>query len=1064
MPTDPSDPQTPDGKPWFAQTLQAAVPIAFLPLRLETRFCADSNGQPQLWIRAFPDDVHVDSFEPELTAAELAARQAFLANPDASSADANKRLGAWRSLAQRFGAARAAWIVSPDAGTAGSKASDWTRAATTHLLPERLIFTAYDAAGGVLRQAGAAIADGLALGPSPSGGDPATDPGLAWMREFQKAIDVGMAIRLPISATQAAKGFTRVLVFGVNSKLATTEGAKRFALALDAHHYTDGLEVLPLGTPTNNADGVKAGYSTNDPGYADSFAVERSAPRTPSADGRGDGDRLAAALGVPSPHFAFVRGSDGRHDDAPAAMNTVLWPATLGYYLQNLVTGAVPDPDNVIAAARAHHSAWVRARGPWPTLRIGRQPYGLVPVVSSRSYQANEGGPLLSRLFGLLQGLRAFWQSSASQVPRVLPGSDPDQTLATVLGMSPRSTSYAGRTVLGPQFNDYYWRFIGQSVDSTWFTRLSQLSTSLLGAAGPMMAATRLGNAAYLDKHFSLGSVLVTPSPGDTALPDNNNYLAAFAGMTVAKLLEVGPPASPVALLWLLARHAALRQYVDSAYGLLGAAVAPADKLEPELIDISPLDQTARVWDQLALSAPNVGPVGAYLELHKQDGPGPFVEFWRALGVLSTTTTAELDNALREALDLSSFRLDAWFTSLASERLDQVRKQSGNGQTLYVGAYGWVEDVLPKGQGASWGYVHAPSLAHATTAAVLRSGYLAHQTGGSSAAAIDLSSTRTRRALQLIEGVRAGQPLGAELGYQLERALHERSLDVYIAPFRSVVETGEIAGDPVVDGLALLDTRVNIPWGTKGLPAADSPEFHTLDGLLTELAEALDALSDLMLADSVHHLVGGSPLRAGATVDALGRGDAPPPEIEVTRVPRRGGVITHRLSVLLPDVPAAGWPATPRSQAEPRLAAFAAGILGLSVACSRAREPDRCGGQYAVQRCAVARRHGARPTRRVGARRAVDRRFGPVRDRAATAARRLGHAARGYAPGCDRSAGAGSRSRRRAGAPHDRRAAHGGGQRTSSLGKYSGRYGRRLRHARSDGRRRCRHGRATRAC
>jgi hypothetical protein len=911
---------------WFDPPLQAAVPIAFLPLRLETRFGADASGAPQLWVRAFPDDVHVDSFEPELTPAERAARQVFFADPQATGADASSRLAAWADMARRFGAARAAWILSPDAATAGSKASDWTRAANTTLLPDRLIFTACDSEGGVVRQAGAEIADEIALGPSPGGGDPSGDENLRWMRDFQHAIDVGLAIRLPISAAQRASGFPRVMVFGVKSKLAPDQAAQRLARAIDAHHYTDGVELLPHGTPTNNADNVKAGYRSDDPGYAISFSVERGTPRTPSADGRADGDRLAAALGIPSAHFAFVSGSDGRHDDAPAAMNDVVWPATLGYYLQNLMNGAVPDPDNVIPAARAHFVQWTRARGPWPTMRIGRQPYGVVPVVSSRSFQAIEGGPLLPRLFALLQTLRPFWLSSADRVDRIVPGADPDATLAAILAMGPASTNYAGRTVLGPQFNGYYWRYIGQALDSSWFTTLSQMSTSLVGTSGKVVAATRVGNSAYLGKHFPLTAAVVEAPLRDAPLA--SNYLSAFAGMTFAQLRDAAPPASPVALLWLLARHAALRQYAESAYALLGTTVGAADKLEPELVNISPVAVTPRVWDHLATSAPNIGPVGSYLDQHKQDGPTPFKAFWDSLAALAKMNVTQLDSALRESIDLCSHRLDAWFTSLACQRLDTVRKQAGNQQTIYLGAYGWVENVQAKSAIASWGYVHAPSIGHATTAAVLRSGYLSHQSSGSNAAAIDLSSTRVRRALKVLDGIRAGQPLGAQLGYQLERMLHERTLDAYIARFRAFARTDEIAGDPVVDGLVLLEMRGQLKWDGTTFPAVGTPDYTALGSILDALADAVDAVSDLMLAESVHQLVGGSPLRAGATVDALGRGDNPPPEIAVTRTPRRGGVITHRLLVLLADGPASDWPLTPRGLAEPRLDALIASILG----------------------------------------------------------------------------------------------------------------------------------------
>ena len=43
------------------------VPIALLPLRIETRFF---NNATELRVRVFPDQVHVDAHEPELTSAE----------------------------------------------------------------------------------------------------------------------------------------------------------------------------------------------------------------------------------------------------------------------------------------------------------------------------------------------------------------------------------------------------------------------------------------------------------------------------------------------------------------------------------------------------------------------------------------------------------------------------------------------------------------------------------------------------------------------------------------------------------------------------------------------------------------------------------------------------------------------------------------------------------------------------------------------------------------------------------------------------------------------------------
>ena len=144
----------------------------------------------------------------------------------------------------------------------------------------------------------------------------------------------------------------------------------------------------------------------------------------------------------------------------------------------------------MVPAARDFFLNGYAPRGPWPTLRIGRQPYGIVPghagaAATSRARATSISAPLLA----LLESLRPTWQAASTQVPRVGLGSDPDATLAGVLGMSPRSETYVGRSVLGPQYNEYYWRFLAKPIDAAWWTRLGQLATSnlrtLASAAAP---------------------------------------------------------------------------------------------------------------------------------------------------------------------------------------------------------------------------------------------------------------------------------------------------------------------------------------------------------------------------------------------------------------------------------------------------------------------------------------------------------------------------------------------------------------------------------------------------
>ena len=79
--------------------------------------------------------------------------------------------------------------------------------------------------------------------------------------------------------------------------------------------------------------------------------------------------------------------------------------------------------------------------------------------------------------------------------------------------------------------------------------------------------------------------------------------------------------------------------------------------------------------------------------------------FLAALDVLAAAPAAELEWAFRGVLDLFSSRIDAWFTSFATARLDELRAERPQG--VHVGCYGWVEDLQPDSGPAadSLGYI-----------------------------------------------------------------------------------------------------------------------------------------------------------------------------------------------------------------------------------------------------------------------------------------------------------------------------------------------------------------------
>src|SRR5262245_2177576 len=86
--------------------LDAAYPVALLPVRVETRFGTD-DGKPCLRVRIYPDEIAADPHEPELTADEQAAGQTYWRSGWQPAAEP----AAWRALLVRYAAPRAAWIA-----------------------------------------------------------------------------------------------------------------------------------------------------------------------------------------------------------------------------------------------------------------------------------------------------------------------------------------------------------------------------------------------------------------------------------------------------------------------------------------------------------------------------------------------------------------------------------------------------------------------------------------------------------------------------------------------------------------------------------------------------------------------------------------------------------------------------------------------------------------------------------------------------------------------------------------------------------------------------------------
>ena len=978
--------------------LTATVPCALLPVRLEARFDRQAT---RLRVRVFPDQIHVANHDPALTAEEREAGERYWRDRWAVGvgADTGAAHAAWALLSRSLAPTRAAYVaqvLTPDnladlgspAGPSfpnvAMRAGPFHRAPSVELQPDRWVVVGFRGGSEVLRKWGAPVRDDLTVGPTPdptaAAAPPAAtppaaeqpalpaDPGVAWLLDYDEAERAGMAVTLTDQDLTAGlvHGLDQLVVVGVDWTLEPVDAADRLAELLAKHRAAAGVSVLRQGTPTNLTADSRPAPRLDELAGADLLDPATPAPALGDQAG---GRRVARALGLADPAaLDRLPGAAATDDLGAFHMHNALWEATWGYFLDQIMDPLVDDA--TIARVRDHARRWLRGRGPLPALRVASQPYGLLPVVADAGWRP--GADVEDQIHQRMVPLRAVWARAVTQVARLGGSGRPDNDLLSVLATTPRSESFRFRAALGPVV-------LANVTGRDAAAQFQELSATMLLAIVGITRQPFGGRLALDDAHRRFTIPLVQRgvlSETDRLAPD---YISGVAQQVLSTggLLRLLRPQRPLGtLLHLLLAHGAQLEIAKGALRTVAEFETTSGGLTRARVKITPVERELHAIEQAddtpprfvttldgAISATAVAfqalqPVSgnraladhfATLGLEVLRGRRPTRElagFLDSLGVLAGLPTAELERLLTETLDCASHRLDAWFTSLASRRLDGLRAATPAG--VHVGGFGWVENLRPQAASDSLGYVHAPSVAQAATAAVLRSGYLSHRASGPDALAVDLSSSRVRLALDLLDGVREGQPLGALLGYRFERGLRERRVTLarYILPIRQLAplatSTDERAADEpleavaardVVNGVRLLKRWRDDPaafFAQPGLPAVGA-DRDDVDAELRRLADVLDAVSDLLLAEGVFQAVMGNSERAGAAIDALDR-QTGLPDVEVTRTPRAGVGFSHRLLLLFGDqAPPAAWAATAgdaRAAAEPRLNAWVARVLG----------------------------------------------------------------------------------------------------------------------------------------
>lgn len=1007
--------------------LDAELPLALLPVRIETRYI---GGDPssELLVRVFPDLIHADSHDPLLTTNEQDLAKAFWRQTWRAGDDVAAKDQAFAWLAEQTGPWRAAWVATE------MTPRNQEEAPTTPVPPEQALkppprFRVLDAAASgrpvyakLLPKrwvvmavvdnevkgtwVGAEIPETLVMAPGLADGGDVDGRGLLdeqalrWTHDVDEAERVGMLVRIDLDQL-GRRRFDSLFVVGINLDR-TSDDVESL---LDAHRYTDGLDLIPQGTATNATETVATPWHPSRPDLAAVRAGEldpRAASTRPDIATDGDlfrmlgADAVSVGLGLGG-NSPFDRSLHAGIPELPQseAMNRVLWPATFGHYFTSPLVGVIDDGG--LAWLRDWSTAFVRGGGPLPTLLVGAQPYGVIPACPiTPNAEPVSNIELVEHTIDQLS--HDWWNGAVERVPRIDPNTadsnpdgDADGSLAAVVAQVMGTVPHAAGLHL-------------RHVDGLRSEYNAQFGGDLFGLGLRALAFFDGDGNAYGDSPHNFAMVVYNllkddmdaPFSPESQLNDleyrRDDFLrsSAFEGIDFdddqrAYLEGLGATIRDDMIPLVAAHIERVRPIRDAiAPNDLNPSGTIGDDDDPQLFFSIYADAgEERNWNSPlvadGVTAEAVAELATFLTgvrsrvAGAQDSEGGYdaakpllhhlvnrsadiveTDAGRDLliagldGLIDITTSdpdavATIERLLRESIGVASYRLDAWFTAVASWRLENKRATKPRG--LQVGAYGFVVDLEKRDGRASQGYVMAPSLSLATTAAVMRSGWSAFGgETGTSGLAVDLSSDRVRRAHWLADGVRRGQDLAELLGARFERRLHDANLDRWVKPFRELVIDASGGGAPpnaIVDGLLLARGHGGGPELTEAedalvdmlpdwLVAAERPPGDPT-GVLDDLIADLDATADAAATQAAFSLVEGNTPETMATFSGATSGDIELPRLRFADSPRPATTITHRLAATFDAAAAPAWPGAAtsgRALAAPSLEAWVERLLG----------------------------------------------------------------------------------------------------------------------------------------
>lgn len=918
-----------------------------LPLRLETRFEQVDAGEWTMLLRIIPDEASVLRHTPWITTTEKNSVIAMwtllrdtlppevVAGPVWGWLSDERAAGPWQTLCAQVGGPRAAWLVGAHPPTITPKgtvtldaeaSADPAEPNRVGGLPERLeIWCAFGGDPELLTTTALIDTDALrfdVIGADATADGERVEQDQRWWGSWEIAKQVGLGVEHPLPDSVTPSDITAIYAVGVGRE----SPAEHFAYLVDSGEVAR----LPLGVATNSVNAEQAASLGTDPAEWREVARRRLEGGANSVDSSdvalpltGDFAALAPIPGVGNPY---------RLD---RLLVGALWPALWGHHLRD-VWGFGSEADTLGVWA----GTYLAPEGPLPPIRIGEQPYGLLPTSAMGRWTVgsdDEDAACESRMLDTLLRIRDVAADAAAgpqhtgagdlSAPTAV-GADTARLLELIAqdGVSsgyrvrpffPAETwkpFYTATGVAAADFDDAVATMIAPGKDV--FGRVparSYLGTSTYDVLDiPLVTPTRWPLWFWtLDGH---GEILLDdkgdPIPAmpvekglSRLLHDLADKTSAFVPFTwIAPGTEgMLPDSLLIRLLWhskLLAEANVVR-----AHNGITSPMLDDDSTLPDTVLRTCAEQFDPTIDYTGSAAEVLRNLNrCLLELENiVAGPGAL---------------ADLERALAATVDTATHRVDPWLTGMAARRLEAISR--GAGTRFRLGAYGWLEGpVLGQAGPTAGGLLHAPSHAQALTAAIIRDNHLSAEAEDPAQAdrwSMQLESSRIRLAEEIAEEIRIGCHPYEAIGRQVERVIAGADdMDILRKRFPLRLDRPDAAR--VCHGLEALQNLLSEDPANPPVVAVGEKRL----GELRRIRGALDIHSDLLVAESVYQVVCGRADIAGAALDSAS-GLGTPPTLSVIETPLAAETLQTAVIAAVPAA-APSADAGPATTADPSVAA-----------------------------------------------------------------------------------------------------------------------------------------------